>query len=93
MRPAGVARGRGARRRTAAGTPPTTRRAAITVPDDLQQALDANPKALAFFEQLDSQNRYAILYRTQDAKRPETRARRIANFVEMLAQGRKPLDR
>jgi len=65
----------------------------ITVPDDLQQALDANPKALAFFEQLDRQNRYAILYRTHDAKRPETRARRIAGFVEMLEQGRKPLDR
>jgi uncharacterized protein YdeI (YjbR/CyaY-like superfamily) len=65
----------------------------ITVPEDLQQALHANPKALAFFEQLDRQNRYAILYRTQDAKRPETRARRIAGFVEMLEQGRKPLDR
>jgi uncharacterized protein YdeI (YjbR/CyaY-like superfamily) len=58
-----------------------------TVPPDLQQALDANPKAKEFFATLNSQNRYAILYRVGDAKRPETRARRIAQFVEMLAKG------
>ncbi len=59
-----------------------------TVPPDLQQALDANPKAREFFATLNSQNRYAILYRVGDAKRPETRARRIAQFVEMLADGK-----
>jgi uncharacterized protein YdeI (YjbR/CyaY-like superfamily) len=59
--------------------------AAATVPDDLAAALAANAAAAEFFDQLDSRNRYAILYRVQDAKRPETRARRIATFVEMLA--------
>lgn len=61
----------------------------ITVPPDLQRELDANPEAARFFEALDSQNRYAVLYRIQDAKRPETRARRITQYVEMLAEGRK----
>lgn len=60
-----------------------------TVPDDLQQALDANPSAAAFFATLDSRNRYAILHRTQDAKKPETRARRIATFITMLTNGEK----
>jgi uncharacterized protein YdeI (YjbR/CyaY-like superfamily) len=60
-----------------------------TVPDDLQRALDSSPSAKAFFEQLNSQNRYAILYRLQDAKRPETRARRLAKFVAMLEAGEK----
>jgi uncharacterized protein YdeI (YjbR/CyaY-like superfamily) len=60
-----------------------------TVPDDLQRALDANPAAAQFFATLDSQNRYAILYRTQDAKKPETRARRIEKFITMLANGEK----
>ena len=60
-----------------------------TVPDDLQAALDANPAAKQFFATLNSQNRYAILYRVNDAKRPETRARRIAQFVEMLAKEEK----
>jgi uncharacterized protein YdeI (YjbR/CyaY-like superfamily) len=59
-----------------------------TVPDDLQQALDRNPEAKAFFETLSSQNRYAILLRVHDAKRPETRAKRIAQFVTMLAEHR-----
>ena len=59
------------------------------MPTDLQKELDANPQAARFFETLDSQNRYAVLYRIQDAKRPETRARRIAQYVEMLAEGRK----
>lgn len=57
-----------------------------SVPADLQRALEAEPDALAFFGTLDSHNRYAILYRVQDAKRPETRARRIADFVRMLAR-------
>lgn len=60
-----------------------------TVPEDLQRALDANPAARSFFDTLDRQNRYAILYRLQDAKKPETRARRIATFVAMLAEGKK----
>jgi uncharacterized protein YdeI (YjbR/CyaY-like superfamily) len=61
----------------------------IEVPDDLRRELDADPAAREFFEGLDSQNRYAILYRLQDAKRPETRARRLTQFVEMLKEGRK----
>ncbi len=54
------------------------------VPDDLQRELDARPNAKAFFAELSSQNRYAILYQLQDAKRPETRARRLAKFIAML---------
>jgi uncharacterized protein YdeI (YjbR/CyaY-like superfamily) len=59
-----------------------------TVPEDLQAALDADGRAAAFFATLDSRNRYAILHRIQTAKKPETRARRIAAFVAMLAEGR-----
>lgn len=59
------------------------------VPDDLARELDARPKARAFFESLDSRNRYSVLYRIQDAKRPETRARRIAKYVAMLEAGEK----
>jgi uncharacterized protein YdeI (YjbR/CyaY-like superfamily) len=59
----------------------------ITVPEDLQRELDARPQARAFFAGLSSQNRYAILYRLNDAKRPETRARRLAKFVAMLEAG------
>jgi len=58
-----------------------------TVPPDLQAALDASPAAAAFFATLRGANRYAVLYRVQDAKRPETRARRIDRFVAMLARG------
>jgi uncharacterized protein YdeI (YjbR/CyaY-like superfamily) len=54
-----------------------------TVPDDLAAALTADPQAKAFFETLSGANRYAILYRVQDAKKPQTRAARIAKFVEM----------
>jgi uncharacterized protein YdeI (YjbR/CyaY-like superfamily) len=60
-----------------------------TVPPDLQAALDANKKAAKFFATLDSRNRFAVLFRTQGAKKPETRARRIEKFVEMLAKGEK----
>jgi uncharacterized protein YdeI (YjbR/CyaY-like superfamily) len=60
-----------------------------TVPDDLAAALAANPAAAAFFDTLDRTNRYAVLYRVQEAKRPETRARRIEKFVAMLAAGEK----
>ena len=62
---------------------------AIGVPGDLQAALDANPAAREFFATLSGTNRYAVLYRIHDAKRPETRARRIAKFVDMLARGEK----
>jgi uncharacterized protein YdeI (YjbR/CyaY-like superfamily) len=57
------------------------------VPDDLERELDTRPKAKAFFSQLSSQSRYAILYRLQDAKKPETRAQRLAKFVAMLEAG------
>jgi uncharacterized protein YdeI (YjbR/CyaY-like superfamily) len=59
----------------------------IEIPEDLRRELDARPEAAAFFKTLSSQNRYAILYRLQDAKRPETRARRLAKFVAMLEAG------
>jgi uncharacterized protein YdeI (YjbR/CyaY-like superfamily) len=58
-----------------------------TVPADLQRELDARPRAKAFFAELSSQNRYAILFRLKDAKKPETRARRLAQFVDMLEAG------
>jgi len=61
--------------------------ATIEVPDDLAAALDAEPAAKAMFQILSGPNRYAVLYRIQDAKRPETRARRIERFVAMLARG------
>ena len=61
----------------------------IAVPDDLRQAFEKNKKAAKFFESLDSRNRYAILFRIHNAKKPETRARRINEFVEMLARGDK----
>ncbi len=60
----------------------------IEVPDDLTKALRRNAKARRAFETLDSANRYAILFRIHDAKRPETRARRIEQFVTMLEEGR-----
>lgn len=60
-----------------------------SVPDDFQRALDANPLARDFFESLDARNRYSILYRIQDAKKPETRARRIETYTEMLNEGRR----
>ncbi|MET9776582.1 YdeI/OmpD-associated family protein [Streptomyces sp. NPDC006367] len=57
----------------------------MTVPDDLQEALLEVPGAAEFFATLNSKNRYAILYRVQSAKKPETRARRIEKFVTMMA--------
>jgi uncharacterized protein YdeI (YjbR/CyaY-like superfamily) len=56
------------------------------IPPDLQAALDSNPRAARFFATVSSQNRYAVLFRVHNAKRPETRARRIAEFVAMLAR-------
>jgi uncharacterized protein YdeI (YjbR/CyaY-like superfamily) len=58
-----------------------------TVPDDLLAALDAQPSAQAFFATIDAANRYAVLWRIQTAAKAETRARRIAQLVEMLARG------
>lgn len=58
-----------------------------TVPADFQAALDANPGAAAFFATLKAACRYAFRYRVQDAKKPETRARRIEQFVAKLADG------
>jgi uncharacterized protein YdeI (YjbR/CyaY-like superfamily) len=61
---------------------------AATVPDDLQQALEQNPKAKAFFETLSAVNRYAFLYRLHGVKRPENRVKRIENYIEMLSEGK-----
>jgi uncharacterized protein YdeI (YjbR/CyaY-like superfamily) len=57
---------------------------AAAVPPDLQAALDANPQAREFFDALDRANRYAILFRIQTVKKPETRARKIQEFIHML---------
>ena len=58
----------------------------ITVPDDLARALAVNPAASAFFDAISSINRYAILYRISTVKRPETRAKKITLYVQMLAE-------
>ena len=86
MRPAGhaeVQRARADGRWEAAYAGP----ASMEVPADLAEALAAEPKAQAMFEGLNSQNRYAILYRIATAKRAETRARKIEQFVAMLSRG------
>jgi uncharacterized protein YdeI (YjbR/CyaY-like superfamily) len=59
------------------------------VPADFEAALEANPRAREFFEAIDRANRYAILFRIQRAKKPETRARKIQEFVAMLARHEK----
>jgi len=87
MKPAGLAEVEAAKqdgRWEAAYASPRT----MTVPEDLQARLEENPAAREAFEKLSSQNRYAILFRIHDAKKPETRKRRIDTFVEMLEQGR-----
>ncbi len=63
--------------------------ATAAVPPDLQAALDRDPAAAEFFAGLDGANRYAILYRLQEARRPETRARRLEKYVVMLHEGRR----
>jgi uncharacterized protein YdeI (YjbR/CyaY-like superfamily) len=86
MRPAGLAeveRAKADGRWDAAYAPPST----ATVPPDLEAALAASPAAAEAFAGLDGQNRYAILHRLATAKKPETRARRIATFVAMLEKG------
>lgn len=86
MRPAGlyaVERAKADGRWDSAYPPQRT----IEVPADLAAALAAEPRAQAMFEILTSQNRYAVLYRIHEAKRSDTRARRIDRFVAMLARG------
>ena len=61
----------------------------VEMPADLQAELDANPRAAAFWETLSKSNCFAILYQLQDAKKPETRARRLEKFVGMLERGEK----
>ena len=63
------------------------RQSTAEVPDDLRLALSKSKKAKAFFETLDSKNRYAILYRVHNAKKVETRSARIEKFVAMLLRG------
>jgi uncharacterized protein YdeI (YjbR/CyaY-like superfamily) len=64
--------------------------ASIEVPEDLREALAASPRAQAMWDVLTRTNRYAVLYRVHQAKRADTRARRIQHFVEMLARGETP---
>ena len=88
MRPAGlreVERARADGRWDAAYDAQST----ATVPEDLRRELDRNDKAREFFATLDSRNRYAILYQIGDAKKPQTRARRIEKYMAMLAEGKK----
>jgi uncharacterized protein YdeI (YjbR/CyaY-like superfamily) len=87
MRPAGLAeveRARADGRWDAAYDSAAT----ATLPDDFRRALEARPGALEFFESLGNTKRYPFLYRVADAKRPETRAKRIAEYVELLADGK-----
>ncbi len=88
VRPAGlreVERAKADGRWDAAYDPPST----AVAPPDLVAALDGNPAARDAYAGLDSRNRFAILHRIADAKRPETRASRIEKFVVMLAEGGK----
>lgn len=88
MRPAGLAEVERAKedgRWEAAYASPAN----VEVPNDLQQALDANPKAAEFFAALSKSNRFAIVYQLEDAKKPETRERRLAKFLGMLERGEK----
>ena len=64
--------------------------ATIEMHPDLERALKANPAARRFFATVSKANRFSILYRVQDAKRPETRARRVETLVSMLARGEVP---
>ena len=64
--------------------------ASIEVPDDLRVAVATSPRARAMWDVLTRTNRYAVLYRVHEAKRAETRARRVKQYVEMLARGDTP---
>lgn len=88
MKPAGLAEVEAAKkdgRWAAAYASPAN----VEVPDDLRMALDASPKAAQFFATLNKSNRYAILYQLQDAKKPETRTRRLEKLMRMLERGEK----
>ncbi|HUA72567.1 MAG TPA: YdeI/OmpD-associated family protein [Solirubrobacteraceae bacterium] len=87
MRPAGIEQVEAAKRDgrwEAAYAPQST----VTVPEDFQAALDANPTANEFFATLKRSERYSFLYRIHDAKRPETRALRVNEYVAMLSEGK-----
>jgi uncharacterized protein YdeI (YjbR/CyaY-like superfamily) len=88
MRPAGLAEIRRAKQdgrwKAAYDSPKRSK-----VPEDLRRAFAKSARAREFFAELNATNRYAILYRIQTAKKPETRARRIVEFVKMLAQRKK----
>jgi uncharacterized protein YdeI (YjbR/CyaY-like superfamily) len=89
MRPAGLAQVEAAQadgRWDRAYAGPAT----MTVPGDLDAALDAEPAAREAFAALDAQNRYSVLWRVQTAATPATRAKRITALVQMLAEGRTP---
>jgi len=88
MKPAGLAAIERARANGRWETAYDSHRSA-TVPADLQAELDRNPRAAKFFATLDRANRYAVLFRIQTARKPETRQRRISQFVAMLARGEK----
>jgi uncharacterized protein YdeI (YjbR/CyaY-like superfamily) len=87
MKPAGLAQIEAAKQdgRWEAAYAPQSR---LEIPEDFQRALDENPAAKEFFATLRGVRRYSFIYRIADAKRPETRARRIREFVAMLAEGR-----
>lgn len=88
MKPAGLAEVELAKadgRWEAAYASPST----VEVPPDLQRALDASPQAAEFWAGLNKANRYAIVYQLEDAKKPETRERRLAKFMAMLERGEK----
>jgi uncharacterized protein YdeI (YjbR/CyaY-like superfamily) len=89
MKPAGLAeveRAKADGRWDAAYDSPRT----MSVPEDLAKALGKNPKAKAAFDALTRAQRYTILYNVHEAKRPETRVRRIDKYVAILAAGEKP---
>ena len=86
LRPAGLREVEAAKAdgRWAAAYPPQS---TATVPDELAACFEEHPEARPLFDQLDSRNRYAILYRVRTAKRPETREKRARTYVEMLLRG------
>ena len=88
MKPAGLAEvglAKADGRWEAAYASPST----VEVPPDLQQALDASPQAAEFWAGLNKANRFALVYQLEDAKKPETRERRLAKFMAMLERGEK----
>ena len=88
MKPAGLAEVELAKadgRWEAAYASPST----VELPPDLQRALDASPQATEFWAGLNKANRFAIVYQLKDAKKPETRERRLAKFMAMLERGEK----